>query len=66
MSEAPSEEEISVNKRYLVRLSEDERGHLEELLVCRGKAHTRRLLCTRILLKADAAQRQGQIGRAHV
>ena len=51
----PSEEEISVNKKYVVRLTQDERGHLEGLLR-RGKAHTRKLLYARILLKADAAQ----------
>jgi transposase len=44
-----------VNKRYVVRLTEDERGHLEGLLR-RGKAHTRKLLYARILLKSDAAE----------
>ncbi len=44
-----------MNKRYVVRLSEEERGHLEGLLR-RGKAHTRKLLYARILLKADAAE----------
>ncbi len=58
MDGTPSEEEISVNKRYVVRLTEDERGHLEGLLR-RGKAHTRKLLYARILLKADAAAESG-------
>ncbi len=46
-------EEMAVNKRYVVRLTDEERGHLEELLQ-RGKAHTRKLLYARVLLKADA------------
>jgi transposase len=40
-------------KRYVVRLAEEERGRLETL-VRRGRAHTRKLLYARILLKADA------------
>lgn len=44
---------ISVYKRYVVRLTEAERGQLETL-VRRGRAHTRKLLYARILLKADA------------
>ncbi len=52
---APSKEEIAVNKRYVVRLTEEERVHLEGLLR-RGKAHTRKLLYARILLKADASE----------
>ncbi len=46
-------EEMAVNKRYVVRLSDEEREHLEGLLR-RGKAHTRKLLYARVLLKADA------------
>ena len=42
-----------MNKRYVVRLTDEEREHLEGLLR-RGKAHTRKLLYARILLKADA------------
>jgi transposase len=39
-------------KKYVVRLSEEERGQLETL-VRRGRAHARKLLYGRILLKAD-------------
>jgi transposase len=42
-----------VYKRYLVRLTERERSKLETL-VRRGRAHARKLLYARILLKADA------------
>lgn len=42
-----------MNKRHIVRLTDEERGRLEGLLR-RGKAHTRKLLYARILLKADA------------
>jgi transposase len=42
-----------VYKKYVVRLAEEERGQLETL-VRRGRAHTRKLLYARILLKADA------------
>ncbi len=41
-----------MNKKYRVRLSEQERKHLEKL-VRQGKAHARKLLYARILLKAD-------------
>jgi transposase len=44
---------ISVYKKYVVRLTEEQRGQLEAL-VRRGRAHTRKLLYARILLKADA------------
>jgi hypothetical protein len=44
---------ISLYKKYFVRLNEEHRGRLEAL-VRRGKAHTRKLLYARILLKADA------------
>lgn len=45
-----------MNRRYVVHLNEEERGHLDGLLR-RGKAaHTRKLLYARILLKADAAE----------
>jgi homeodomain-containing protein len=40
-------------KKYVVRLTEKERSKLETL-VRRGRAHTRKLLYARILLKADA------------
>ena len=40
-------------KKYVVRLTEEERRQLETL-VRRGRAHTRKLLYARILLKADA------------
>ena len=40
-------------KKYVVRLTEEERGQLETL-VRSGRAHARKLLYGRILLKADA------------
>jgi len=40
-------------KKYVVRLTEVQREHLERL-VRKGKAHARKLLYARILLKADA------------
>lgn len=40
-------------KKYVVRLSEEQRSQLEKLLR-RGRAHARKLLYARILLKADA------------
>ena len=40
-------------KKYVVRFTEEERGQLETL-VRRGRAHARKLLYARILLKADA------------
>jgi hypothetical protein len=42
-----------VYKRYVVRLTQEEREHLEAL-ARRGRAHARKLLYARILLKADA------------
>ncbi len=39
-------------KKYVVRLTEEERGQLETL-VRRGRTHARKLLYARILLKAD-------------
>ena len=45
---------ISIYKKYVVCLTEEERGRLETL-VRRGRAHTRKLLYARILLKADVA-----------
>ncbi len=42
-----------MHKRYVVRLTEEQRGKLETL-VRRGRAHARSLLYARILLKADA------------
>jgi transposase len=41
-----------MNKKYRVRLTDEERNHLEKL-VRKGKAHARKLLYARILLKAD-------------
>jgi hypothetical protein len=41
-----------MNKKYKVRLTDEERNHLEKL-VRKGKAHTRTLAYARILLKAD-------------
>jgi transposase len=41
-----------MNKKYRVRLTNEEREHLEKLLR-KGKAHARKLLYARILLKAD-------------
>ncbi len=41
-------------KKYVVRLSEEQRSQFETL-VCSGRAHARKLLYGRILLKADAA-----------
>lgn len=41
-----------MNKKYRVRLTDEERNYLEKL-VRRGKAHARKLLYARILLKAD-------------
>ena len=42
-----------MNKKYVVRLTTDEREHIEKLLR-RGRAHARKLLYGHILLKADA------------
>ena len=42
-----------MNKRYVVRLTDGEREHTERL-VRHGRAHARKLLYGRILLKADA------------
>jgi transposase len=42
-----------MHKRYVVRLSDEERASLQTL-VRRGQAHPRKLLYGRILLKADA------------
>ena len=44
-----------MHKRYLVRLIHEERETLEAL-VRRGRAHARKLLYARILLKADASE----------
>jgi hypothetical protein len=41
-----------VNKKFVVRLSDEERQHLEALLA-KGKAAARKLTRARILLKAD-------------
>ena len=49
--------EISV-KRYVVRLSADERERLEAL-IRKGKSPAQRLLKTRILLKADVSEAGG-------
>jgi transposase len=44
---------LAMHKKYVLRLTEQERSQLEKL-VRRGRAHTRKLLYARILLKADA------------
>lgn len=44
-----------MHKRYVVRLTHEERETLEAL-VRRGRAHARKLLYARILLKADASE----------
>ncbi len=41
-----------MNKKYVVRLTDAEREHLEKL-IRRGRAHARKLLYARILLKTD-------------
>jgi DNA-binding transcriptional LysR family regulator len=45
-----------MNKRYIVRLSSEERDQLEALLA-KGKAAARQLTRARILLKADGSDR---------
>ena len=42
-------------KRYVVRLTDEERRGLE-VLVRRGRAHARKLLYARILLKTDTSE----------
>jgi hypothetical protein len=42
-----------MNKRYVVRLTAEEREQIERLLRA-GEAHARKLLYGRVLLKADA------------
>lgn len=42
-------------KRYIIRLADEERQRIETL-VRRGRAHTRKLLYARVLLKADASE----------
>lgn len=44
-----------MHKRYVVRLTDEERASLEAL-VRRGRAHARKLLYARVLLKADASE----------
>ena len=44
-----------MHKRYVVRLTHEERANLEAL-VRRGRAHARKLLYARVLLKADASE----------
>ena len=52
-------------KKYVVRLSSDEREQLE-ILIRKGKGPARRLLKARILLKADVSERgPGWIGLGH-
>ncbi len=46
---------FAVYKRYVVRLTHGERKELEAL-VRRGRAHARKLLYARILLKTDASE----------
>lgn len=50
-----AKEVLAMPKRYVVRLADEEREHLEAL-VRRGRAHARKLLYARILLKADASE----------
>jgi len=45
--------DLAMYKKYVVHLTDQERGELETLLR-RGKAHTRKVLYARILLKANA------------
>ena len=52
-----AKKEISV-KKYIVRLSAEERQQLEAL-IRKGKGPARRLLKARILLKADAPLLRG-------
>ncbi len=49
---------FAVYKRYVVRLTDEERKGLEAL-VRRGRTHARKLLYARILLKADAVAEGG-------
>jgi hypothetical protein len=42
-----------MNKKYILRLTDAEREHLDKL-VRRGRVHTRKLTYARILLKTDA------------
>jgi transposase len=51
-------EVLALQKRYVVRLTDGERGRLEALVRC-GMAHARKLLYARILLKADASSEGG-------
>jgi transposase len=44
-----------MHKRYVVRLTHEERGRLQAL-VRHGRAHARKLLYARILLKTDASK----------
>jgi transposase len=46
-----------VYKRYVVRLTNEERKGLETLVRRGSRTHTRKLLYARILLKADAGER---------
>src|SRR6266852_959863 len=46
--------EKHMNKKYIVRLTAEERAHLHQMLSA-GKAAARKLLHARILLKADAS-----------
>ncbi len=42
-------------KRYIVRLTDEERGRIEKL-IRHGRAHARSLLYARLLLKVDASE----------
>ena len=53
MAEQANGGDLAMYKKYVVHLTDQERGELETL-VRRGKAHTRKVLYARILLKADA------------
>jgi hypothetical protein len=50
-----------VNKKYVVRLTDEERQQLQTL-VRRGEAHTRKLLYARILL-AQGRREHGEVDR---
>jgi len=54
--------EISV-KKYVVRLSDEERERLETL-IRKGKSPARRVLKARILLKADVSEAGKAVGDA--
>jgi hypothetical protein len=50
------------NKKFVVKLSGEERGRLSEL-ISKGKAKAKMILKARILLKADQGRSGGGLGR---